>query len=322
MSLPFPSVTIAIPTYNRSRWLRETLASLDTHLRPFPEVEVLVIDNNSPDATREAAAPFLPGHPTWRYLLETRQGANHARNRAVEEARGEILVLLDDDVLLQPGWLEALFAPWRQPGSEKIGAVGGEVVPVYPEGCPRWLEKWATPLRLRPDPGPLLPHQMPMSANLAFRRAAFAEFGLFRTDLGRKGKNVFSGDESELLKRFHRGGSEVWFAPDAVAHHQFPLARLNLRYTCRHSFDSARSRVLESATTEGTGLGQRLGYCASRSAANLLKGLVLALSIAVLLVIGRRDAARKATIRLARCAGYVRETVAVLPQTFRRSPTP
>ena len=313
----WPTVTVAIPTYNRARWLRETLASLAAHTYSGGSFEVLVIDNRSTDTTAEIAQSFLPGRPTWRYLLETAQGANHARNRAVQEATGEILVLLDDDVLLQPGWLDALVEPWRRPSSAEhpIAAVGGEVIPIYPEGCPKWLERWATPLRLRPDPGPLTPRQMPMSANLAFHRSVFAEFGLFRTDLGRKGKNVFSGDESELLKRYHRAGREVWFAPSAVAQHQFPLTRLNLRYTCRHSFDSARSRVLEAVTT-GSSLTERVGYCLSRFLANFLKGLFLSLGILFLWLTGQGDRARQATIRLTRCGGYLYETVASLPKAF------
>jgi len=317
MSAPRPPATIAIATYNRSRWLGETLASLAAHLADRPEVEVVIVDNRSTDATAEVAAPFVAAHPSWRIVTESAQGLSHARNRAIAEARGEVIVFLDDDVLIEPGWLDALLDPWRGPDAEKIGAVGGEVVPVFPEGCPKWLEGWATPLCLRPDAGPLSPRQMPMGANLALPREVFARFGGFGGELGRKGKSLLAGEETEFLKRLHRGGLQVWFAPQAVVRHQFPAARMNFGYACRHGFDSARSRVVEAVTDAERPRANRLVYCFTRLDANLLKSLFLLPLAGILFLLGRRDGARWTLIRLARCGGYVYQIVASLPRVLR-----
>src|ERR1051325_2688261 len=97
-SLP---LTVAIPTYNRADFLRQTLAGIA--LQVFPgEFEVLVIDNNSTDHTRAVVAEFADAHPAPRHVLETKQGLDHARNRAIAEARGEIIVFADDDILVKP----------------------------------------------------------------------------------------------------------------------------------------------------------------------------------------------------------------------------
>ena len=103
------NVSIAIATYNRAGELAKTLAGLallDT--AGCPDHEVLVIDNNSTDTTPEVVkqlASLFGGR--LRYVREERQGLSHARNRAIEEAQFEIVAYLDDDVDVDPRWLQA-----------------------------------------------------------------------------------------------------------------------------------------------------------------------------------------------------------------------
>ena len=93
-------LTVAIPTYNRADFLRQTLAGIALQVFPPGQFEVLVIDNNSTDHTRAVVAEFAAAHPAPRHVLETKQGLDHARNRAIAEARGEIIVFADDDILV------------------------------------------------------------------------------------------------------------------------------------------------------------------------------------------------------------------------------
>ena len=318
MNAATQSVTIAIPTYNRERWLKETLESLADHRHSVPEVEIMVVDNQSTDGTAAMTNAFIarvepqPG-TTWRYLLETKQGASHARNRSVREARGSIIVFLDDDVLLQPGWLDALLEPWKLSPEADIGAVGGEVVPVFPEGCPDWLNGWMSPLHLRETAGPLEPKQMPMSANLAVLKEVYEEVGGMRGDLGRQGDKLLAGEESEMLKRIRCAGWEIWYAPEAVVEHQFPLARLNCAYTWRYSRESAQSRVIEMVHASGLSWGKRFGYCVSRLICNVIQMILLLVIIPLLRLFGKGGKANKAMVRLARSAGYIRQTAWELP---------
>src|ERR1043165_163989 len=98
-------LTVAIPTYNRADYLRQTLAGIALQVFPPDQFEVLVIDNNSTDHTVAVVAEFADAHPAPRCVLETNQGLDHARNRAITEARGEIIVFADDDILVKPDWL-------------------------------------------------------------------------------------------------------------------------------------------------------------------------------------------------------------------------
>ena len=108
---PAPKVTVAIPTYNRAAFLRQTLAGIAAQRFPREAFEVLVIDNNSTDETRAVVAEFAGERPAPRHLLETKQALDFARNRAVAEARGEIIVFGDDDILVETDWLAQMTAP-------------------------------------------------------------------------------------------------------------------------------------------------------------------------------------------------------------------
>jgi glycosyltransferase involved in cell wall biosynthesis len=200
-------VTVAIPTYNRADFLRQTLAGVVAQHFPREHFEVLVIDNNSRDHTRAVVAEFAAARPAPRYLHEPQQGLDHARNRAIAEARGEIIVFGDDDILVQPDWLAQMAVPLlADAGARRIGAVGGEVIPVFPDGLPEWVREWHAPLAFRADTGPLEAKHSPMGANLAFPKFVFEQLGPFHTALDRAAGNYFSGGDSEMIRRVRAAG--------------------------------------------------------------------------------------------------------------------
>ena len=293
-------VTVAIPTYNRADFLRQTLAGLVAQQFPRDHFEILVLDNNSTDHTRAVVAEFASAHPAPRYLLETQQGLDYARNRAVAEARGDIIVFGDDDILVQPDWLAHLAVPLLADTAQRIGAVGGEVIPVFPNGLPDWVAEWHAPLAFRPDLGPLPPQHSPMGANLAFPRRIFTQLGLFHTALDRAAGNYFSGGDSEMIRRVRAAGHEVWFAPSAAVKHQMPASRTTFRYASRHAFDSARSRVIDRSGQPGA-----LAYLAGRWVGNSFKALGFALLALLNTVVFRTGAAKKALVRAWRSCGYL-----------------
>src|SRR3954449_731537 len=131
-------VSIAIATYNRAGEVEKTLATLarlDT--AGCPEHELLVIDNNGTAPTADVVgrmAPLFGGR--LRYVREPRQGLSHARNRAIDEARYEVVAYLDDDVDTDPGWLRHLTAAYAD---GDVAGVGGRAYLVFPGPRPRWL---------------------------------------------------------------------------------------------------------------------------------------------------------------------------------------
>jgi glycosyltransferase involved in cell wall biosynthesis len=123
---PAPALTIAICTKDRARRLRRLLASLAALPAPggFASLEVLVIDNASVDAATRLAVADFPG---FRCVREPTPGLDFARNAALESASGDLIAYLDDDVVVDRGWLDGLHAAWRAcPGA---GGYTGLVLP-------------------------------------------------------------------------------------------------------------------------------------------------------------------------------------------------
>ncbi|MCR5880654.1 glycosyltransferase family 2 protein [Phenylobacterium sp. J367] len=103
---PAPSLSVAICTKDRARRLARLLGSVVPLDRAgFRSVEIVVVDNApSDDATRRA----VEGFPGVRYVLEPRAGLDFARNAALNAATGDYLAYLDDDVVVDRGYLAAL----------------------------------------------------------------------------------------------------------------------------------------------------------------------------------------------------------------------
>lgn len=294
-------VTVAIPTYNRADFLRQTLAGIVGQHFPRDHFEVLVIDNNSRDHTRSVVAEFAAAHPAPRYIQEPAQGLDHARNRAIAEARGEIVLFGDDDILVRPDWIAQMAVPLIADGEvRRIGAVGGEVIPVFPDGLPDWVREWHWPLAFRADTGPLEARHSPMGANLAFPKWVFEQLGPFHTALDRAAGNYFSGGDSEMIRRVRAAGLQVWFSPAAAVQHQMPASRTTFRYASRHAFDSARSRVIDRAGQPGAA-----GYFAGRFLGNLAKAFGFTVLAGLNAIVFRRGAAKKGLVRAWRSCGYL-----------------
>ncbi|KXU35136.1 hypothetical protein AXK11_07225 [Cephaloticoccus primus] len=328
-----PLITVAVCTYNRAVVLRQMLERLVAQHYPTDRLELLVVDNNSTDggATRAVVESFSipaappassasPSRPTThtaapiRYLHEPGQGLCRARNRAIAEARGDIIALPDDDILMEPDWLRELCAPliaqWREgpEGRKTIGCVAGEVVPIFPDGQPEWIAEWHGPQGFRSaaeGAGPLPPQHSPMGANFAFPRWVFEQVGSFRTELDRKGASFFGGGDREMVSRIREAGCEVWFVPAASVLHQMPASRTTFRYAARHAFDSARSRVVERVKRSESGAKAGAAYLVSRFLANVVKALGFALLAAFWALLLQHGAAKKALVRAWRSCGYL-----------------
>jgi glycosyltransferase involved in cell wall biosynthesis len=101
-----PTVSVIIPTYNRDDMLSETLDSLAQQTYPCDCCEVIVVDDGSTDATGAIAGKAFPF--TLRYFWQRNQGDAVARNFGAQQSNADYLVFLDDDILLETGYLTCL----------------------------------------------------------------------------------------------------------------------------------------------------------------------------------------------------------------------
>jgi glycosyltransferase involved in cell wall biosynthesis len=232
-----PTVSVILCTWNRCESLQRTLETFCALEIPADwNWELLVVDNNSTDATRSVCESFASRLPV-RHLFEARQGKSHALRRGIEAAGSGLLVFTDDDVDVDPRWLRELHdAAGRHPGATFFG---GKILPRWETPPPRWLEQHSGGLlagvTVHYDRGDveraLGAEEVPFfGANLALRRRVFADGFEFRTDIGPSGAEPTREEETELQKRLRAAGHHGVYSPAAVVHHRNPPHRMTERY--------------------------------------------------------------------------------------------
>jgi GT2 family glycosyltransferase len=239
--------SVVIATYNRAADLRATLDSL-AGLRPHADWEVVVVDNNSTDDTRavvERAARSFPA--PLRYAFEREQGRSPALNAGIGVASGDIIVTTDDDVRVDPDWLDCAAAGLE---NLKCDYVGGRVLPIWGAAPPKWLSTrggrhWAAIALL--DYGPLpveFGARVPLGVNMAFRRDAFERAGLFDPGTGRKAGTLLGQEVREWCIRARAAGLRGVYLPDLIVRHIVPASRLTKAYFRRWFYWRGISRAM------------------------------------------------------------------------------
>lgn len=241
--------SVVVCTHARSGALRACLDHVLDQLVGAPEpdkLELLVIDNASPDDTSQVAASALSDVPlSARVISEPTLGLSHARNRGIREAQGDVVVFLDDDAYPRPGWLGGLLGAFSDPFVE---ASGGPVNPRFDGPLPAWLDHRYLPYLSAWDRGPtahdLVYNEYPRGANIAFRRSALERVGPFSPRLGRRGTRLASCEEIEICLRIERTGGRVRYQPDARVDHVVPTARLDAHWMARRFHWQGRSEAV------------------------------------------------------------------------------
>jgi CDP-glycerol glycerophosphotransferase len=113
-----PALSVIVPFYNVEEYFAECLDSLLA--QDFRDVEVLLVDDGSPDGSRAIAEDYVSRDPRVRLLTRTNGGLGAARNTGVRAARGEFLTFVDSDDLVPPGALRALVETGRRTGSDIV----------------------------------------------------------------------------------------------------------------------------------------------------------------------------------------------------------
>ncbi|MEM9245645.1 MAG: hormogonium polysaccharide biosynthesis glycosyltransferase HpsE, partial [Cyanobacteria bacterium P01_F01_bin.153] len=209
--------------------------------------EVLVIDNNSTDKTPQVVHDFQEKWRTkygnskvpLRYLKEIRQGAAHARQKAVEMAQGQWVAFLDDDNIPTANWIFEVhqFADFSAQSQRKLGAFGGKIHGVFPEGNQIELIRYVRPFLAivergdRPFQYELEYKVLPPSAGLVVRREAWLK-AVPKTLIlgGRTADSMLTSEDLETLVHLQRKEWEVWYNPAMEIDHLIPQWRLERQY--------------------------------------------------------------------------------------------
>lgn len=246
--------SVIICTYNRSDLLEESLLSVCRQDLADDQYEILVVDNNSIDNTRQVVQNVAASSKVKiSYIFEKRQGLSFARNSGIDAAQGEIVVFTDDDIEAEPQWLRKTVAIFSSP---EVACAGGPIRPLWPHEKPQWLDTeregflTISEFEAARETGRFSYPNYPWGANIAFRRTVFKEIGVFPTDLGRIGASLLSNEELNLCKRIEAAGYLISFAPEAVIHHKIPAQRMTKSWMMHRAYWQGRSdAILDTGTT-------------------------------------------------------------------------
>jgi glycosyltransferase involved in cell wall biosynthesis len=249
-------ISAIICTHNRAPLLRRAVDSLINQTLPPADYEVIIVDNASTDGTRDLAQQLARQAVNVRYVCEPELGLSSARNRGIEEARGEVVAFMDDDAAAEGAWLSSLLAAFdreRQP----LACVGGKVLPVWETARPGWLADSLLPYLGLRDYGDTsrpcaFPEEFAIGCNMAFRRRDLLEgAATFDPLLGRRGGNLIGNEETAIQRRLHERGGVIFYEAAAVVHHLVASARLTRRWFIRRCFDQGVSDVLDAQLAGG-----------------------------------------------------------------------
>jgi glycosyltransferase involved in cell wall biosynthesis len=252
-------ISIVIPTFNRANRLQELLESIGRMHRPAHLAwEVVVVDNNSNDATPDVAGRFVQRDlfPV-RYVFEGKQGISHARNRGVMEARGSVIACVDDDCVVHESWLAEIADEFAR--DEQLMMLGGRVELFDPADAPMTVRTGRKRLDLTDD---VTAFEHLIGCNLAFRRAAHERVGGFDPRYGAGSGLLPSNEDSEFAYRVVSLGGRVVYAPDVVVYHHHGRRDPEVLSALRWSYAAGRGgfyvdyigradlRILRMACTE------------------------------------------------------------------------
>ncbi len=230
------NISVILCTYNRAESLGKTLESF-TSMRIMEgiEWELIIVDNNSSDHTREICRRFEKDLPI-RYVLEPKQGKSYALNHGIQVALGDLIAFTDDDVNVDSYWLNALWEGAEQ--HPQASFFGGPVSPQWETPPPAWIIENSTGsfagiwmyYEKKSDCKFLQDSEFPVGANMMFRRDVFEKGYRFSVDIGPSGNESTRQEDTLLIKEVLKARLSGAYLSDAKIYHRNSRARMTESY--------------------------------------------------------------------------------------------
>jgi cellulose synthase/poly-beta-1,6-N-acetylglucosamine synthase-like glycosyltransferase len=216
--------TVAIPAYNAAKTIRDCLRSIEAQDFPRKQMQVVVADNGSTDATTQI---IQNSFPQIELVMALERGSAYARNAAIAVAKGRYICSTDADCVADPKWVSTMVRRFEA-SPESVVCLGGQILPYRVETVvERYQPAWIQQTNLRDEKASFCYAETP---NAAFRRSVFEQVGLFDGTAGH--------DDSDLGLRLSMAKLGIQYVPDAIVRHRNPatigeLYRHRIKYGIR-----------------------------------------------------------------------------------------
>ena len=223
------------------------------------EVEVLIVDNNSFDETKETIYKYLENTGlSIKFFNEEHFGLSAARNLAIKKAQGDLLAFIHDDINIDDDWLREAFKIANNCKDREIGVYGGRVIPMWQDKLPKWLNL-QDPYRIDQevfhghsfgDEEQFYPFasdfgnaNFPSGINVFIRREVFENCGYFREDLGPSAGGGFDAlDDQELFEYFSTLKIPMLYIPQCIVFHPINSQHMSLQNVRRWYYKNAQAK--------------------------------------------------------------------------------
>jgi glycosyltransferase involved in cell wall biosynthesis len=228
-------LSVIICTYNRDKYIYGVLKSIAENNFPYSGYEIVLINNNSTDNTEAECRRFQVDFTSanFHYFVEKEQGLSYARNRGIKEAKGEILIYVDDDATVNRVYLQTVADFFS--ANSFAAAGGGPIIPVYETKEPVWMSHFTRILITGykyegKKIGKFKNGKFPGGGNAAYRKQVFEKIGLFNTNLGRKGNSLIGAEEKDIFDRMYINRMDFYYLPTMILYHIIPATKLTNDY--------------------------------------------------------------------------------------------
>ena len=236
------SVTVVVCAYTGDRWvtLQDAIDAAQHQLNREDEL-LVVVDHN--DALLTRCREYLNNLKV--FSNRHNPGLSGARNTALDEAKGSIVVFLDDDAIPLEGWLDALRGPYAD---DRVYGVGGLATPQWFAGQPKWFPEeflWVVGCSHPGLPADSHPVRNLVGANMSFRKCAFDRVGGFAEQLGRTGTRLLGCEETEFSIRLTQANPSaiILHEPASKVVHLVTQQRASLSYFVRRCWAEGISKA-------------------------------------------------------------------------------
>lgn len=242
-------ISVIICTFKIPDFFYLTLDSIINQNISPNKYEIIIVDYNTSNIIPSPIQDII-GQSKCNiiYSPESRKGLSTARNTGIKQTNSEIVAFIDDDAVADPDWLSSILEIYEK--DIDAWAVGGKVLPIWGAKRPDWLDdtllrmlsivEWGEECR------PLIWPERLIGTNISFKKVVFSKIGFFNVKLGRKGKILIGGEDTEIQERIHQINKRVMYTPKAIVNHLVPQERLTKNYFLNRSYGNGRSVAIQS----------------------------------------------------------------------------
>ena len=232
------TLSIIICSYNRASYISDALTSLYVQSSGLDNFEVIIVDNNSTDNTKEAYAQWRQTNTNgqFTFISETKQGASFARNTGAAIAKGEWVCFMDDDAVATTDYVKNIIKHIQD--QPFIVGFGGRIIPKYIPAEPKWMSYYVSSLVGNFDYAPTAcafeNGKYPLESNMIVKKSVYDQIGGFNVNLpGVVGTMRIGGEGKELFYKIIALGHTIYYDPSICVHHVVEVKKLTSEYMYR-----------------------------------------------------------------------------------------